>query len=298
MSTIAWIGLGHMGLPMTKNLLRAGHAVRGFDLSEPAMHAAAEAGVTTCASAAEALDGAEVVFTMLPKGEHSLAAYGGDEGIFATAAPGTLLIDSSTIDVASCQQLHDRAKEAGFEFVDAPVSGGIAGAEKGTLAFMVGGEEAAVEKARPFIEPMAGNVIATGAPTTGQAAKICNNLMLFINMVSTSEAAVLADRLGLDHSLFYSIAKVSSGDSWPLRTWYPYPGVVETSPANDDFAPTFTADLALKDINLALAAGEDTDTELTLGTIVKDMLKQVSDAGSGGKDCSIVKKLVDGSFDA
>ena len=163
---------------------------------------------------------------------------------------------------------------------------------------MVGGEEAAVEKARTYIEPMAGNIIATGAPTTGQAAKICNNLMLFINMVSTSEAAVLADRLGLDHSVFYSIAKVSSGDSWPLRTWYPYPGVVDTSPANDDFAPTFTADLALKDIKLAMAAGQDTGTDLTLGTMVTKMLQQISDAGSGGKDCSIVKKLVDGTFEA
>lgn len=298
MATIGWIGLGNMGLPMTKNLITAGHSVRGYDLSESARSAAEANGVTACTTIAEAVAGADAVFGMLPNGTISKEVFCGAGGVLEFAEPTALLIDSSTIDVASCQQLHDQATEAGFEFVDAPVSGGIAGAEKGTLAFMVGGEEAAVEKARPFIEPMAGNVIATGAPTTGQAAKICNNLMLFINMVSTSEAAVLADRLGLDHSVFYSIAKVSSGDSWPLRTWYPYPGVVETSPANEDFAPTFTADLALKDINLALAAGEDTDTDLTLGTIVKDMLQQVSDAGSGGKDCSIVKKLVDGSFGA
>ncbi|WP_101653291.1 3-hydroxyisobutyrate dehydrogenase [Brevibacterium ihuae] len=298
MATIAWIGLGNMGHPMTANLVRAGHTVRGFDLSAPALEAAAADGVVAVGSSTEALEGAEIAFTMLPRGEHALAAYQGPEGIFANAAPGTLLIDCSTIDVASARTLHDEAAAAGFEFLDAPVSGGIAGAQKGTLAFMIGGESAVVEKARPFIEPMAGNIIATGEATTGQAAKICNNLMLFINMVSSSEAAVLADRLGLDHEVFYSIATVSSGDSWPLRTWYPYPGVVESSPANHDFAPTFTADLANKDIRLALAAAEETDTPLVLGSIVQEMLQKVSDAGAGDRDCSIVKKLVDGSFES
>ncbi|MEV0984183.1 3-hydroxyisobutyrate dehydrogenase [Brevibacterium sp. NPDC049920] len=296
MTTIAWIGLGNMGHPMTANLVGAGHTVRGFDLSAPALEAATADGVIAAGSSAEALAGAEIAFTMLPRGEHALAAYQGPDGIFANAAPGTLLIDCSTIDVASARTLHDEAAAAGFEFLDAPVSGGIAGAQKGTLAFMVGGEPDVVEKARPFIEPMAGNIIATGEATTGQAAKICNNLMLFINMVSTSEAAVLADRLGLDHRVFHSIASVSSGDSWPLRTWYPYPGVVDSSPANNDFAPTFTADLANKDITLALAAAEETDTPLVLGTIVQEMLQQVSDAGAGDRDCSIVKKIVDGTF--
>jgi 3-hydroxyisobutyrate dehydrogenase len=296
MATIAWIGLGLMGHPMTSNLVKAGHTVRGFDLSERALAAAVADGVVGVGSAAEALAGADVAFTMLPKGEHSRAAYLGDDGIFAHAAPGTLLIDSSTIDVASARLLHDEAAAAGFEFLDAPVSGGIAGAEKGTLTFMVGGAAETFAKVRSYIEPMAGNIIATGGPTTGQAAKICNNLMLFINMVSTSEAAVLADRLGLDHEVFYSIAKVSSGDSWPLRTWYPYPGVVDSSPANRDFAPTFTADLANKDIQLALAAGEETGTPLRLGEMVQEMLQQVADAGQGGRDCSIVRQLVDESF--
>lgn len=297
MATIAWIGLGNMGHPMTKNLVEAGHTVRGFDLSEAAVSVAAADGIIPVGSAAEALEGAEIAFTMLPKGEHARSAYLGDDGIFAIAAPGTLLIDSSTVDVASARALHDAAAQAGFEFLDAPVSGGISGAQAGTLTFMIGGEDAVVEKARPFIEPMARTIIATGGPTTGQAAKICNNLMLFINMVSTSEATVLADRLGIDHSVFHAVASASSGDSWPLRTWYPFPGVVDSSPANADFAPTFTADLALKDIGLAMAAGEETETPLVLGTIVTEMLQQISDAGAGGKDCSIVKKLVDGSFE-
>lgn len=296
MATIAWIGLGNMGNPMTANLVKAGHAVRGFDLNPAALEAAGNNGVTVVSSSTEALDGADVVFTMLPKGEHAKAVYEGPDGVFANAAPGLLMIDSSTIDVASCQELHELAKAAGFPFVDAPVSGGIAGAEKGSLTFMVGGEDADVAAARPFIEPMAGNIIATGGATTGQAAKICNNLMLFINMVSTSEGAVLADRLGLDHKIFYEIAKVSSGDSWPLRTWYPYPDVAPTSPANRDFAPTFTVDLANKDIQLAQAAARDTGTPLVLGDLVQEMLQKFSDSGDGGKDCSVVRKLVDGTF--
>ncbi|WGW12591.1 3-hydroxyisobutyrate dehydrogenase [Saxibacter everestensis] len=296
MATIAWLGLGHMGGPMTANLVKAGHTVRGFDLVPAAVDAAAANGVTPAASAAEAVADADVVFTMLPKGEHALAAYTGSNGVFATARPDALLIDSSTIDIDSCRTLHDQAEAKGFRFVDAPVSGGISGAKAGTLTFMVGGAVGDVESAREFIEPMAGNVIPTGAATTGQAAKICNNLMLFINLASTCEGAVLADRLGLDPKVFWDIASVSSGDSWALRTWYPIPGIVETAASNNDFAPTFTTDLANKDIGLAIAAAKSTGTPLQIGEHVQKLLQQVADAGFGGKDCTMIVKLVDESL--
>ncbi|AUZ88894.1 3-hydroxyisobutyrate dehydrogenase, partial [Arthrobacter agilis] len=166
----------------------------------------------------------------------------------------------------------------------------------GTLTFMIGGEEGAVKDATAFIEPMARNIIPTGGATTGQAAKICNNLMLFINLASTAEGAVLADRLGLDKQVFWDIASVSSGDSWALRTWYPVPGVVETAASNNGFAPTFTTELANKDIGLALAAARDTDTPLEIGEHVQQLFQRLIDDGQGGKDCSMIIKLVDGSL--
>jgi len=296
MAVVAWIGLGHMGGPMTANMVKAGHTVRGFDLSTDALTAAVNNGVEAAGSIADAVAGADVVFTMLPKGDHVRAVYLGEDGILATAAPDTLLIDSSTIDIESARAVHDAAAAAGFRFVDAPVSGGMSGAAAGTLTFMIGGDAGAVADARTFITPMAANIIPTGAATTGQAAKICNNLMLFINLASTSEGAVLADRLGLDKQVFWDIASVSSGDSWALRTWHPLPGVVPTAASNHDFAPTFTTDLANKDIGLALAAARGTDTPLALGEHVQQMFQQLIDAGQGGKDCSMIVSLVDGSL--
>lgn len=296
MATIGWIGLGNMGGPMTANLVKAGHTVRGFDLSADAAAAAEAAGVTSVQGIADAVKGADVVFTMLPKGDHARAVYLGDDGVLASADPSTLLVDSSTIDIGSAAALHEAAAGKGFRFVDAPVSGGISGAKAGTLTFMIGGEEGAVKDATAFIEPMARNIIPTGGATTGQAAKICNNLMLFINLASTAEGAVLADRLGLDKQVFWDIASVSSGDSWALRTWYPVPGVVETAASNNGFAPTFTTELANKDIGLALAAARDTDTPLEIGEHVQQLFQRLIDDGQGGKDCSMIIKLVDGSL--
>lgn len=285
-----------MGGPMTANLVKAGHTVRGFDLSADAAAAAEAAGVTSVQGIADAVKGADVVFTMLPKGDHARAVYLGDDGVLASADPSTLLVDSSTIDIGSAAALHEAAAGKGFRFVDAPVSGGISGAKAGTLTFMIGGEEGAVKDATAFIEPMARNIIPTGGATTGQAAKICNNLMLFINLASTAEGAVLADRLGLDKQVFWDIASVSSGDSWALRTWYPVPGVVETAASNNGFAPTFTTELANKDIGLALAAARDTDTPLEIGEHVQQLFQRLIDDGQGGKDCSMIIKLVDGSL--
>ncbi len=298
MAVIAWIGLGNMGGSMSVNLAKAGNEVRGFDLNPEAVAAAEAGGVKPAGSIAEAVEGADVVFTMLPKGEHARAVYLGEDGVLAHADTKTLLVDSSTIDIASAQALHDAAAEAGFRFVDAPVSGGMSGAKAATLTFMIGGEAGAVADATEFIRPMAANIIPTGGATTGQAAKICNNLMLFINLASTAEGAVLADRLGLDKQVFWDIASVSSGDSWALRTWYPVAGVVPTAASNNDFAPTFTAELANKDIGLAISAAKDTGTPLEIGEHVQQLFQRLIDSGQSGMDCSAIVKLVDGSLES
>ncbi|CAN7275120.1 3-hydroxyisobutyrate dehydrogenase [Arthrobacter sp. LjRoot78] len=298
MAVVAWIGLGNMGGSMSANLAKAGHDVRGFDLNPEAVAAAEAGGVKPVASIAAAVDGADVVFTMLPKGEHARAVYLGEDGVLAHTDTRTLLVDSSTIDIASAQALHDAAAAAGFRFVDAPVSGGMSGAKAGTLTFMIGGEAGAVADATEYIRPMASNIIPTGGATTGQAAKICNNLMLFINLASTAEGAVLADRLGLDKQVFWDIASVSSGDSWALRTWYPVAGVVPTAASNNDFAPTFTTELANKDIGLAISAARDTGTPLEIGEHVQTLFQRLIDSGQSGKDCSMIIKLVDGSLES
>lgn len=296
MAVIGWIGLGHMGGPMTANLVKAGHVVRGFDLNSDALAVAVLNGVTPTTSISDAVSGADFVFTMLPKGEHVLAVFLGDGGVLESAHPKTLLIDSSTIDLESAQKLHDAASKSGFRFVDAPVSGGITGAKAGSLTFMIGGEVGAVADASVIIKDMSANIIPTGGATTGQAAKICNNLILFINLASTAEGAVLADRLGLDKQVFWNIASVSSADSWALRTWYPIAGVVPNSAANNDFAPTFTAELAYKDMGLAIAAAKATDTPLEIGEHVQQLFRRLMDAGQGGKDCSMIVKLMDGTL--
>ena len=298
MAVIAWIGLGNMGGSMSVNLSNAGHEVRGFDLNSAAVAAAEAGGVKAAGSIAEAVAGADVVFTMLPKGEHARAVYLGQDGVLAHADTRTLLVDSSTIDIASAQALHDAAAAAGFRFVDAPVSGGMSGAKAATLTFMIGGEAGAVADATEYIRPMAANIIPTGGATTGQAAKICNNLMLFINLASTAEGAVLAERLGLDKQVFWDIASVSSGDSWALRTWYPVAGVVPTAASNNDFAPTFTTELANKDIGLAISAARDTGTPLELGEHVQQLFQRLIDSGQSGRDCSMIVKLVDGTLES
>ena len=293
MSTITWIGLGHMGAPMSANLVAAGHDVRGFDLSEAAMTAAREGGVQTFPSMTEALEGAEVVITMLPKGEHSRAVYLGEDGVLALAPKDALLVDSSTIDVATAEELHRAAADAGFAFVDAPVSGGISGAAAGTLTFMIGGEEQHARRAEEIVQPMAGRVVHTGAAGTGQAAKIVNNMMLFICLEACSEGSVLADRLGLDPKVFWEIASVSSGNSWALQTWYPVPGVVETAAVNNEFSASFRADLALKDIGLALAAAADHGLHLPATGLSAQRLAEAVDGGGGELDCTVVIAAVD-----
>jgi 3-hydroxyisobutyrate dehydrogenase len=290
---VAWVGLGNMGGPMAANLVKAGHTVAGFDVQQAALQAAEAAGIELAASVDVAVSEADIVFTMLPSGKHV-------RDVFATvldkAPPGTLFVDSSTIDIATARELHDTVPAAGHRFLDAPVSGGISGAQAGTLTFMVGGADEVVEAAREAIEPMAGRIFHTGGPGTGQSAKAVNNLMLGVNLAGLCEGATLADRLGLDAQTFYELAKVSTGDSWALRTWYPKPGVVETAGINRDFNGGFSVDLFVKDLGLALQAGAETETPLPLAAQVEEELKDVSARGYGDRDCTILVRKTDGTL--
>ncbi|WP_417562842.1 NAD(P)-dependent oxidoreductase [Microbacterium sp.] len=292
MSTIAWIGLGHMGTPMSANLVAAGHTVRGFDISPECIAAASSRGITTVASVAEALDGAEACFTSLPMPQHVRSVYEGNDGIWAHASTDTLLLDTSTVDVATSRWCHDESAARGFRFVDSPISGGTAGAEAHSLTFMLGGDDADVERASEYAKAMAGSVIACGGPTAGIAAKLVNNMMLFVSMMGVAEGSQLAEQLGLDPQVFWNVANVSSGQSWPQRTWYPVPGVVDSAAANRNFDATFSVDLARKDCGLAVKAGEATGMHLPAAQLALSQLEQLSAEGLGGKDCSLVTKLV------
>ena len=279
MAIIGWVGLGNMGRPMAANLVKAGHTVQGFDVVEAAVTAAAEDGITPAKSIEEAVKGAEIVFTMLPKGEHARSVYLTEGGVLEVASKDTILVDSSTIDFDTARALHDAAREAGYVFLDAPVSGGVTGAAAGTLTFMVGAEDEDFEAAKKYIEPMAGNIFHAGGDAAGQAAKIVNNMMLAISAQGVVEGAVLADRFGLDPETFINIAKVSSGDAWPLRTWYPVPGVVDTAAANNGFKPGFAVSLMRKDLGLALAGGESQGVPLDAAQLVADKLDKLIDEG-------------------
>lgn len=292
---VAWIGLGNMGTPMAANLLAAGHQVTGFDLSEHAREAAAARGLAVAESAAAAVADAEVVFTMLPAGAHVRSVLLDAGGVLDNMPAGGVVVDSSTIDIATARDLHEVVPSRGFRFLDAPVSGGVFGAEAGSLTFMIGGEADVLEAVRELIEAMAGRVFHAGGAGSGQSAKLANNMMLAINTAALAEGAVLADRLGLDAKTFFQIATVSSGDSWALRSWYPIKGVVETAAVNRDFEGGFAVNLMRKDLGLALAAGADTATPLPVAELVQAQLDSLVDAGYGGKDTAVLVKLVDGT---
>jgi 3-hydroxyisobutyrate dehydrogenase len=299
MATIAWIGLGNMGGPMTANLVAGGHNVVGFDLNAEANEAAAANGVRIAASVADAVSAADAVFTMLPKGAHVREVYEGDGGVWANAPITALLLDSSTVDIETSRACHDGSAERGFRFVDAPVSGGISGAAAGTLTFMLGGAASDVADARALVEPMAGNVFAVGGPTMGIAAKLANNMMLFISLIAAAEGSQLAASLGLDAKTFWDVAAVSSADSWAMRTWYPVPGIVDSSAANHNFDATFATTLALKDVALALDAGEAAGLDLPGASLARRQFERLIDEGLGGKDCSLIAKYAtpDGRVD-
>jgi 3-hydroxyisobutyrate dehydrogenase len=257
MVDIAFIGLGAMGSGMAANLAKAGHRVFACDLSEQAVARAIEAGCRGSSSIAEAASQAGVIVTMLPTGAHVLDVYRGSDGVMAHAPSGALFLDCSTISVQDARTLAQDANEAGFKICDAPVSGGVGAATSGTLTFMVGGTEAEFEAAKPILATMGKAVIHAGAHGAGQAAKICNNMLLAVTMIGTCEAFVLAERLGLEPKAFFEIASQSSGQSWSMTSYAPVPGLVENAPSNRNFVNGFASALMLKDLRLALAANSE-----------------------------------------
>ncbi|MET7783744.1 3-hydroxyisobutyrate dehydrogenase [Streptomyces sp. NPDC005388] len=290
--TVAFIGLGHMGGPMAANLVKAGHRVRGYDLSPASLKAAADAGVEPAASATEAVAGAEVVITMLPAGRHVLELY---EDIVGAARPGTLFADCSTIDVADARTAHGRAVSAGMRALDAPVSGGVVGAEAATLTFMAGGGEDEYAEAEPLLAAMGRKVVHCGGAGAGQAAKICNNMILGISMIAVSEAFVLGESLGLSHQALYDVASTASGQCWSLTVNCPVPGPVPTSPANRDYRPGFAAPLMAKDLGLAADAARAGGVRAELGLRAAELYAE--GAGTAEDFSGIVRTIRDQSGD-
>ena len=290
---IAFIGLGNMGGGMAANLAKAGHDVRAFDLSEEALTRAVEAGCTRAASAAEAVTGAEAVVTMLPAGKHVAGVY--DADVFPNAAPGTLLLDCSTIDVATARANIEAATAKGLVAVDAPVSGGIAAANAGTLTFMVGGTDEGFARAEPILAKMGKAVIHAGDAGAGQGAKICNNMLLGASMIATCETLALAQKLGLDPQKFFDIASVSSGQCWSLTSYAPLPGVGPTTPADNDYRGGFAAALMLKDLRLAMEAAASVEAEVPMGSKARELYEAFVAADEGGHDFSAIIKTLQGS---
>lgn len=286
---IAFLGLGHMGGPMAVNLVKAGYTVTGFDVVPAALDAARAHGIATAETAAEAVEGAAVVLTMLPSGKHLLDAYqgvAGQPGLLAVAAPGTMFLDCSTINVDEAREASALAVAAGHQAVDAPVSGGVVGAEAGTLTFMVGATEEDFEAVKPMLEVMGKRVVHCGGHGAGQAAKICNNMILGVSMIAVSEAFVLGEKLGLTHQALFDVASAASGQCWALTTNCPVPGPVPTSPANRDYQPGFAGALMAKDLKLALNALESTGVAARLGPLASEIYDTFAAEGGAGRDFS------------
>lgn len=295
MSRIAFIGLGNMGAGMAANLARHGHDVRVFDLSTAAMERARDAGCKPVSSARDAMDGSEAAVTMLPADNHVFGVY---QDLFASAAPGTLLIDCSTISVDTARAVSASAAKAGFEMVDAPVSGGVAAAQAAGLTFMVGGSDAAFARAAPLLECMGKAVIHAGAAGAGQAAKICNNMLLGISMIGVCEAFVLAQKLGLDAQKFYEISSKSSGQCWSLSSYCPAPGPVPTAPSNFGYAPGFATAMMLKDLKLAKAAALASGAATPLGASAEALYALFAANGGAGRDFSAIIEFLAGTSPA
>lgn len=297
MSTkVAFVGLGNMGGPMAVNLVKAGHEVTGFDLSEAALEHARSEGVQVAPSAQAAVAGAQVVITMLPSGKHLIEAYQGPEGLLAAAAPGTVFLDCSTVDVVDARAAAELAVAAGHRAVDAPVSGGTVGAAAGTLTFMVGGPQEDFETVRPLLEVMGRNIVHCGGAGAGQAAKICNNMVLGVSMIAASEAFVLGERLGLSAQALYDVLSTSSGQCWAVTTNCPVPGPVPTSPANRDYQPGFMGALMNKDLGLALNAIEHSGTAARLGPLAAEIYRDYAQGEGATRDFSgIITEIRDAS---
>jgi 3-hydroxyisobutyrate dehydrogenase len=288
---IAFIGLGNMGGPMALNLLKAGHAVQAFDLSKPACDRLAAEGLPIAASAAEAVRGAQAVISMLPASQHVESLYLGEAGLLRLLSPGTLVIDCSTIAAASAQKVAQAATALGLPSIDAPVSGGTGGAIAGTLTFMVGGDDAALALARPLLEKMGANIFHAGGAGAGQTAKICNNMLLGILMIGTSEALALGVANGLDPKVLSEIMRRSSGGNWALEKYNPMPGVMETAPASKGYAGGFGTDLMLKDLGLAQENATAVKASTPLGGLARSLYAAHSLGGQGALDFSSVIRL-------
>ena len=291
---IGFIGLGNMGGPMAANLVKAGHEVKVFDMSGAAVEKAVSAGARGGASAVDVAKEVEIVITMLPAGQHVRQVYLGDSGLLAMVQEGALLIDSSTIDVGTAREVHAAARLVRAAFLDAPVSGGTGGATAGTLTFMVGGDDQAFARAKPVLEKMGKNIFHAGGGGNGQAAKICNNMLLGISMIGTCEAFVLAEKLGLEHETLYKISSTASGQCWSLTSYCPVPGPVPASPANRDYQAGFTAAMMLKDLKLAQTAALASGASTPLGAQAAALYSLYEASGAGALDFSGIIQMLRG----
>jgi 3-hydroxyisobutyrate dehydrogenase len=296
MAKVAFIGLGNMGGGMAANLAKAGHDVIAFDLSEDALLRAEARGAARAGSAQEAVADAEAVITMLPAGKHVREVY--ESAVIGTAPKSAILIDCSTIDVATAREEIGKAAASGYQMVDAPVSGGIAAAEAGTLTFMVGGADEAFERARTFLEQMGKAVIHAGGPGSGQAAKICNNMLLGASMVATCETFVMARKLGLDLQTFFDISSKASGQCWSMTSYCPVPGVGPETAADRDYEGGFAAALMLKDLRLAMEAAQSVDAYTPMGAEAEALFARFAELGGAHKDFSAIIKMIDDSWQA
>jgi len=295
MARIGFIGLGNMGLPMALNLVKAGHDATGFDLLKAQVGKLSAMGGRAAESVAAACAGAEAIITMLPAGSEVREVYGAGGGVLASAAAGTLVVDSSTIDVATAREVAALAAGKGLDMVDAPVSGGVAGAEAGTLTFMVGGSATGLARARPILEAMGKTIVHAGGAGNGQAAKICNNMILGISMIAVSEAFFLAEKLGLDAQRLFDISSRSSGQCWSMTSYCPVPGPVPASPANRGYRAGFTAAMMLKDLKLAQDAARGVGAATPLGAEAAELYASFAGGGHGGKDFSGIIEFLRGA---
>ena len=292
MAEITFIGLGNMGLPMAMNLLKNGHSVTGFDLAEDQVKILTSAGGKSTSDINKTIQTSDAVITMLPSGKIVKSIFFGDNGIINNAPKNLLLIDSSTIDVETAREVSKEAISKNLRIVDAPVSGGVGGAQSGTLTFMVGGEKESFDSAKEFLDIMGGNIIYAGLSGNGQAAKICNNMLLGISMIGTAEAFNLAENLGLDAQTFFDISSTASGQCWSMTSYCPVPGPVPSSPANNDYKPGFSSALMLKDLRLSQEAASMTTSATPLGANATSIYEEIENLGQANIDFSGVIKLL------
>ncbi|WP_114418598.1 3-hydroxyisobutyrate dehydrogenase [Marinospirillum perlucidum] len=291
MTKIAFIGLGNMGGPMAQNLVKAGHDVTGFDLSDAALKELEAAGGKTASSAAAAVEGAEAVVSMLPAGQHVESLYLGDDGLFNQLPAGTLVLDSSTIAAETARKVAEVAAEKKIRFMDTPVSGGVGGAKAGTLTFICGGEKEAFDQAKPLLEPMAKNIFHAGEAGAGQIAKICNNMLLAVLMAGTTESLAMGVKNGLDPAVLSEIIKQSSGGNWTLNVYNPWPGVMEGVPSSNDYQGGFQVDLMAKDLGLAMDTAVGSKSSVPMGSLARNLFALHAQKGNGGLDFSSIQKM-------